>query len=292
MIVVTGANGPYGRQVVEQLLARIPADGVAVSVRDPSASPFLPRAVRVRCGDFDRPETLTEAFAGAETILINGTNYGATTADRARQQAAAVHAAVRAGAQRVVITSWVDIDHCPPAFVRDYPQTEHLVTTVAASWTILRITYGMAASLARDVNSAIRTGVLTAPAGTARATPASVVDLAEAAADVLLDNSHAGNVYELTGPESIDWHDLAALAAEQANRPVTYQPVSDEEFGAQMRTAGWRPASVDMLLEYYAAFRAGWANTPRPDLAAILHRPATSSREAVREALKLFRPDS
>jgi NAD(P)H dehydrogenase (quinone) len=291
VILVTGANGPYGRQVVQQLLSRVPAERVAVSVRAPSMSPFLQRGLSVRCGDFDRPETLAEAFSGAETVLINGTNYGATPADRERQQAAAITAAVRAGAQRVVITSWADIDHCPLGFVRDYPQTEHLVSEAAPSWTILRLTYGMAASLARDVNSAMRSGVLVAPAGAARATPASVADLAEATADVLLDDRHAGNTYELTGPDAIDWHDLAALAADQANRSVTYQPVSDEEFGVQMRTAGWPPALVDMLLEYYSAFRAGWANTPRPDLATILDRPAVTSREAVREGLAIFNPD-
>lgn len=283
MIVVTGANGAYGRQVVERLLTRVPAGRLAVSVRDPS----VPQQARhVRQGDFDRPETLSEAFAGAGTVLINGTNYGTSPEDRARQQAAAITAAVRAGAHRVVITSWTDIEHCPLTYFRDYPRTEQLLTAIAPSWTILRFTYGMAASLARDVNTAIRAGVLAAPAGAARATPAAVADLAEATAEVLLDDRHAGHTYELTGPDAIDWDDLAALAADQAGRPIAYQPVDDEQFGAQMRAAGWTPAMVEMLLAYYAAFRAGWAGTPTPDLAAILGRPPTSGRQAVREQVK------
>jgi NAD(P)H dehydrogenase (quinone) len=147
------------------------------------------------------------------------------------------------------------------------------------------MTYGMAASLARDVTAATRSGVLTAPAGTAHATPASTADLAEAAATVLVEPGHDTRTYELTGPDAINWDDLATLASDCGGRPIIYRSVSDEEFGTQMRAAGWPPAAVDMLLDYYRAFRTGWANTPHPDLAALLRRPATSSLEAVRQAL-------
>jgi NAD(P)H dehydrogenase (quinone) len=271
MILVTGANGPFGRQVVERLL-RTQAR-VAVSVRDRAA--FAVPGVEVRQGDFDRPESLD--FGGAETVLINATNYGATPADRGRQQAAAIEAA--AGARRVVITSWVDVEHCPLTFVRDFPATERLLKEVAASWTILRMNYGMATSLARDVHAATLAGILTAPAGDAHAAPAATADLAEATAKVLLEDGHAGQVYELTGPEAIDWHDLAALAG------VAYRPVGDEEFAAQL---SWPPHLVAMLLDYYAAFRSGWAGTPSPDLATILGRAPSGSLDAVRDGLKFF----
>jgi NAD(P)H dehydrogenase (quinone) len=292
MIVITGANGAFGRQVTERLLARRPGIELAVSVRDPAASPFAAApgragrpGVSVRHGDFDRPESLPAAFAGADTVLINGTNYGTASSARARQQATALRAALDAGATRIVITSWSDVGNCPLDLARDYPETEKLVTASAPAWTILRMTYGMAASLARDVNTAARTGLLTAPAGEAHAVPASVADLADAAAVVLTEPGHDHRTYELTGPGPISWHDLAGLAAERAGRPVDYRPASDQEFGAQMGAAGWPPAAVDSLLAYYGAFRAGWGGRPYPDLATVLGRPATGSLEAVRQVL-------
>ena len=54
------------------------------------------------------------------------------------------------------------------------------------------MTYGMAASLVRDVRSSMDTGTLTAPAGDARATPAAVTDLAEATANDLIEPGHDG----------------------------------------------------------------------------------------------------
>ncbi|GAA4636296.1 NAD(P)H-binding protein [Actinoallomurus vinaceus] len=285
MIVVTGANGPLGRLVVDHLLTRIPAGELAVSVRDPAqATRPADQGVRVRHGDFDRPKTLRDAFAGATTVLINATNYGTASETRARQQAAAVDAALAAGAGRVVFTGWQDLDRCPLDFVRDFAAAEKLVATSGTGWTILRMLYGMAASLDRDVRSSMDTGTLTAPAGDARATPAAVTDLAEATANVLTESGHEGRTYELTGPDAISWHDLASLASTLAGREIRYRPVSDEECRAQWAAAGWPAPAIEMLIAYYGAFRSGWADTPRPDLADLLHRPATSSLDAVRQA--------
>ncbi|WP_433182198.1 NAD(P)H-binding protein [Actinoallomurus sp. CA-150999] len=283
MIVVTGANGPFGRLVIDHLLARMPAGELAVSVRDPAlATRLSDQGVRVRHGDFDRPDTLRDAFAGATTVLINATNYGTPSETRARQHAAAIDAALTAGAGRIVFTSWQDLDHCPLDFVRDFAAAEKLLATSGTGWTILRMTYGMAASLVRDVRSSMDTGALTAPAGDAHATPAAVTDLGEAAANVLIGAGHDGRTYELTGPDAIDWHDLASLASTLAGREIRYRPASDEECRAQWTAAGWPPAAIDMLTAYYGAFRSGWAAAPRPDLADLLRRPAISSLDAVR----------
>jgi NAD(P)H dehydrogenase (quinone) len=272
VILVTGANGPFGRAVVEQLLTRVPPGELAVSVRD--ASRFDRPGVTVREGDFDRPASLD--FSGADVVLVNGTNYGAAPAVRAQQQAAAITAARVAGA-RVVVTSWPDLERSSLPAAADYPATEALVRARPGPWTIVRLTYGMAASLARDVRMA-RTE-LVAPAGTARATPAHVDDLAEAVAGVLTSSGHDGRTYELTGPDAITWDDLAGLAG------VPYRAVSDDEFRALVRATGFPEAAIEALIEYYQAFRSGWAATPSTDLEALLGRRPTRSLDAVRHAV-------
>ncbi len=87
MILVTGANGQLGRAVVENLLLRVPADRVAVSVRDPGKAGHLAaRGVEVRTADFDQPEGLDHAFAGADQVLI-------VSADKLGDEAALLHRA-------------------------------------------------------------------------------------------------------------------------------------------------------------------------------------------------------
>ena len=104
MIVVTGANGRYGRQAVLHLLDRVPADSLAVSVRDPArAAELAELGVDVRRGDFDDPATLASAFAGAEKVLMVSTDrlFG----DRVTQHRNAVDATRQASVQHLFYTS-------------------------------------------------------------------------------------------------------------------------------------------------------------------------------------------
>jgi NAD(P)H dehydrogenase (quinone) len=104
MIIITGATGQLGSQIVRQLLERVPADQVGVSVRDPGrAADLAARGVRVRRGDFTDPDSLADAFEGATRVLIVSANEtgGAATA----RHAAAIDAARAAGAQRILYTS-------------------------------------------------------------------------------------------------------------------------------------------------------------------------------------------
>ena len=92
MIVITGATGQLGSQVVERLLDRVPAEQVGVSVRDPAAAAGLAaRGVRVRRGRLRRAATLDAAFEGATQVLVVSANTlgpGAVTQHRAAIDAA------------------------------------------------------------------------------------------------------------------------------------------------------------------------------------------------------------
>jgi NAD(P)H dehydrogenase (quinone) len=283
VIVITGATGAYGAEVAAHLLNRVPAGDLAVCTRDPArAADLAARGVDVRHGDFDRPDTLAAAFAGADIVLVNGTNYGTDPAVRGGQHAAAIRAATAAGATRVAVTSWQDLDHCPMPMAADFWDTERAVAEATDGWTVLRMVSAGAVALARDVRDARAAGELAAPAGRATACPAAVADLAEATATVLVGSGHEGRTYELTGPDAISWADLAGLAGPG----IPYRPAADGEFRARSLAAGWPVRAATQLLSYYGAYRAGWANTPGPDLGTLLGRAPTGSLDAVREVAK------
>jgi NAD(P)H dehydrogenase (quinone) len=288
MIVITGGNGPFGRRVVNNLLSRVPAGDLVVSVRDSAAAADLrTRGVTVRQASFDLPDSLLEAFAGAETVLINGTNYGTPPDVRGRQHAAAIRAALRAGARRVVVTTFPGPERHALPLAADADGTERLLAESAERWTVLRTVYAMDQALARDVRWAESAGELVAPAADARTTAASLDDLAEATANVLTGDHHA-QIYELTGPDTIGWDDLASLAADRTGKPIRYRAVSDEEFRAFAVSLGFpeRAAALDGLVDFYRAFRAGWARTPSDDLARLLGRAPIPSLDAVRGAVE------
>lgn len=71
MIVVTGVTGKLGRVAVEDLLERVPAGEVTALARDPrKAADLAERGVDVRRGDYEDPDSLRAAFAGADVVLV------------------------------------------------------------------------------------------------------------------------------------------------------------------------------------------------------------------------------
>ena len=110
MIIVTGANGKLGRQIVDRLLTRVPAPQVGVSVRDPrKARDLADRGVRVRQASFADPAGLAHAFEGATQVLVVSVDQ---VGEQAREQhRAAIEGAVAAGARRILYTSHMGSAH-------------------------------------------------------------------------------------------------------------------------------------------------------------------------------------
>jgi NAD(P)H dehydrogenase (quinone) len=107
-ILVTGATGKLGSKVVEALLKTVPAEQIAVSVRNPEKAEGLKaRGVEVRHGDFDKPETLDAAFSGIDRLLIVSSSEVRLGGDeiRVRQHSNAVADAKRANVKFIAFTS-------------------------------------------------------------------------------------------------------------------------------------------------------------------------------------------
>jgi NAD(P)H dehydrogenase (quinone) len=287
MFLVTGASGAlFGRPVLDQLRRLAPEAEIVAGTRHPDAAPELTAAgFKSRRVDFDDPGSLASAFAGATAVLINGTNYGTPAERRGVQHAAAIQAAVDAGVQRIVYTSWPDPDLFPQPLMADFAGSEALLRRLSPDATILRTTYGLAQTVGRDVTTAAAMGVLAAPADQARTAPAHIDDIAEATARVLVTGEHRGQRYTLTAADTIDWTDLARLAATISGTRVEYRPVTDDQFTAAATAQGVPADLAGLLLGVYHAFRAGWTGTPTGDLAAILGRAPRPALDAVSAAV-------
>ena len=200
MIVITGATGALGRQIVAQLLDRRNADQIGVSVRDPAKAQALSqRGVRVRQGDFDHPETLAAAFEGATQVLIVSSNARAYGGDAIGQQRAAVEAARAAGARRIVYTSHMGAgadSAFPP--MHDHAAAEAMLRDCGVAWTALRNGF-YASTVPMMVGEAASSGVLAAPAD-GKVSWTAHADLAAAAVEVLLQEGRfEGPTPPLTG---------------------------------------------------------------------------------------------
>ena len=282
MIIVTGATGKLGRGIVEELLARSPADRIGVSVRAPDkAIDFAKRGVRVRHGDFADADSLAAAFEGSSQVLIVSSNARATGGDPLAQHRAAITAARAAGTRRIVYTSHMGAS-ATSAFapMHDHAATEAMLRDVGIAWTALRNGF-YASTVPTMVGDAVATGVLTAPED-GKVSWTAHRDLAAAAAEVLLhEGRFEGPTPPLTASEATDLDDVAAFLSAIHSKPIGRQQITDAEQANKMSQARVPQQVIDMMLSFYRAARAGEFAVVNPALASLLGREPLSVREVL-----------
>lgn len=283
MIVITGGTGRLGSAIAERLLERVPAAEVGVSVREPARAAGLSgRGVRVRRGDFADPGSLAGAFEGATQVLVVSTDETGEAA--VAHHAAAVDAALEAGAKRVLYTSHqgasADSLFAP---MPDHATTERHLAASGVPFTSLRNGF-YASTVPLLLGEALRTGELVAPADGPVSWTAHA-DLAEAAAVILAEGGFDGPTPPLTAPVALDLRDVADVLAELTGRPVRRVVAEDDEWVAGLTGHGVPAAQAAMLLGMFHAARRGEFAAAGPDLENLLGRPATPLRAVLTEAV-------
>ena len=284
MIIVTGATGHLGRLIVERLVKRVSAAQVGTSVRDPAkAARFAAMGVRVRQGDFEAPESLTEAFEGADQVLIVSSNARSVGSDPLAQHRSAIAAARAVGARRIVYTSHMAASASsafPPMW--DHWATEDMLRKSGLAWTALRNGFYAESGL-NLMGDALQTGIIETPADGKVAWTAHS-DLAEAAAIVLSEEGRFdGPTPALTGSETLDLDDLAGVASAVLDRPVERAVISDEAMATRMAGRGAPESAIKTVLGLYRASRGGEFNRTNPTLKRLIGRRPALIRAAMME---------
>ncbi len=277
MIVVTGATGQLGSQIVDQLLERVPADQIAVSVRAPDRAAELAAAgVRVRRGDYSDPASLADAFEGADQVLI--VSASATGDDAVQQHTAAIEAARRAGARRILYTSHMG-SSTNSLFepMTDHAATEQYLADIGVPYTALRNGF-YASTIPRLLGGTLQTGELVAPAD-GPVSWTTHADLAAAAAIALVNEALPDGVSPpLTAPEAHDLDDVAGILSELTGRSIRRVVADDGEWMQGLIGHGVPEGQARMLLGMFLASRRGEFTATDPTLEQLLGRPAQALR--------------
>ncbi|MGZ3271063.1 MAG: SDR family oxidoreductase [Croceibacterium sp.] len=240
MLLVSGANGNLAQSVIANLLRITDPENILVTTRDPassSARDLAARGVTVRLGDFDAPETLGPAFAGASRALLISTY--ADNSERLRQNLTALEAAKAAGVRHILYTSFLAAgpDALSEHSQRVHWPTEQAIAASGLSYTILRHAL-YAEILVGDLDDTLATGVLRRCGGTAACAYVARDDLGLSAATVLAGNEHENRILNETMERSYTGDEVAAAIARCFGKPVRYEPVTAEDWPAYM-TEKW-----------------------------------------------------
>jgi uncharacterized protein YbjT (DUF2867 family) len=239
MILVTGATGNVGAELVTALAEA--GEPVRALVRKPQDA-VLPPGVEPVVGDLNRPESLTDALAGARGLfLLPG------YADLPGMLALAR----RAGVARVVLLSGgsAALEDMDNAVSRYMTVSERHVRESGVPWTFLRPRAFMSNAL-RWLPQLATGDVVRVPFAGVRAAVIDPFDIAAVAAQALLNDGHASQIYELTGPDSLLPADQVGVLATVLERDLRCEGLTNDEARAEMNAA--MPAEyVDAFFSFY-----------------------------------------
>ena len=278
-IGVSGASGHLGRAVVSELLQRADGHEVVAITRTPET---ISGPAQGRFGDYNRPESLAQAYAGLDRLLIIST---VDAGKRGAQNVAAIDAAVKAGVKHIVFMSAAGTRRAEePALGASYWRGEQLLIATAPAWTILRMNF-YAEALVQQAQASLDRGVLT---GLAENRVAFVArdDVAAAAAGILIGDGHAGAIYNATGPERLSGAERAALIAEITGRPLAFLAITEEQLRAGLTQAGLPVEVVNTVINLQASFAAGAFDIVTGDVERLGGRPPKPLRDVLAGALK------
>ena len=283
-ILVTGATGKVGRNVVGQLVQRGAA--VRALVRDP-AKADLPAGVDIVKGDLLDVDALRSAFSGVTTLfLLNG-----VVADEFTQALVTLSLAREAGIDRIVYLSvihadvYVDVPH----FAGKYG-VERMIEASGLGATILRPAYYMDNDVTiKDVVTGH--GIYPMPIGDRGLAMIDTRDIGEIAAMELIRREEAGGPLPLTrinlvGPDTLTGPAIAAIWSEVLGRPIAYPGADTAAFERNMRQLmpGWMALDMRLMAERFLTVGMVPDAGDVDRLTAVLGRPLRSYRDFAAEA--------
>ncbi|OCS46997.1 SDR family oxidoreductase [Ralstonia pickettii] len=252
-ILVTGATGRVGRQVVHQLANR--GADVRALVRDPSKADF-PASVNVVQGDMLDIESLRRAFVGVRTLFL----LNAVAGDEFTQALLALNVARESGVERVVYLSVMHAErfvNVPHFAVKS--GAERMIEQMGFSATILRPAYFMDNEhMVKDV--IVNHGVYPMPIGSKGVAMVDTRDIAEVAAIELIRRDAAPGklpieTINLVGPDTLTGPELASIWSETLGRPVAYG--GDDPTGFETNLTNflpkWMAYEMRLMAERYVS---------------------------------------
>ena len=225
-ILVLGATGKTGRRILERL------EALGLPTRAGSRSAHLPF-------DWKDRSTWPAVLEGARAAYIS--YYPDLAVPGAVEDTHAfTELALKLGVRRLVLLSG-----------RGEPEAqraEQALQDSGADWTILRASWFMQNFSENFLLEEVQSGTVALPVGDVAEPFVDADDIADVAVAALTQPGHGERLYELTGPELLTFADTVALLSEAAGRPISYVPVTAEQYSEGLAQVELPDGFADLVM--------------------------------------------
>jgi uncharacterized protein YbjT (DUF2867 family) len=264
MILVTGATGTIGREVVAELRR------LGASFRLAVRSPEKASGADAVAFDFSKPETFGPALKGVQTLFL------LSPPGQNELEAPVIDAAKPAGVRRIVRLSVWGAEKEAFVFSKPHRAMEKRVEASGVAWTFLRPN-GFMQNYRNMHAESIRTrGEIVLPAGDSRHSIIDARDVGAVGARLLTEGGHEGRAYALTGPEPLSNAQIAEKIGRAIGKTVLYVDMPEAEYRKRMLAFGFPEPFVDGFIDLQRYYRTGAGEPVTPEVERLLGRPPTS----------------
>lgn len=262
-ILVTGATGNVGKELVEQLLNR--EARVRVLVRDKQKVAYLGNRVEIAVGDLDKPETLADAMRSIEKLFF--ISY------HTEQVANLVEAAKKAGVRHIVKLSSTEAEKSI-GLGKWHREHEEFIKDSGMTWTIIRPSMFMTQTIKWWAATIKSRSAVYFPGGKGKVRAIDPRDVAAVACTVLTQPGHEGSTYSVTGPESLTIAEMVEIIGKVLGKRIRYISIPPALGGLWLRRNGLSKELVKALVQTFVALRKNEYATVTEDVERIIgHKP-------------------
>jgi uncharacterized protein YbjT (DUF2867 family) len=250
--LVLGGTGKTGRRIVQRLQAR----GVPVRIGSRSGNPAY---------DWDDPATWAPALEGVDAVYVSYHPDLATPGAPEVIRSFAEFAA-HTGVRRLVLLSGRGEE--------DAQLSEKALQSFGADWTVLRASWFNQNFSEGFLYDQVRSGFVALPSGDVPEPFVDVDDLADVAVEVLADDKHIHQTYELTGPRLMTFEEAVGEIAAATGKPIGYQQIPVSDYVSAVRESGAPEVIVELTAYLFGSVLDGRNAQVTDGVEQVLGRPA------------------
>jgi len=267
MILVTGASGNVGRELLKQ----VAESGTKVRAAFQSSSKqATPAGVEAAIVDYNQPETLRTALNGVDRVFL----VGPPTSQLPALERKAVDVIAKSGVRHLVKLS--AMGGRESTFTRQHAESEDYILSTGIPYTFLRPN-GFMQNIVNYNGPTISTqNAFYGTEGDGQVSQIDIRDVAAVAAKTLTEDGHVRKAYTLTGPEPVTNAQVAQMLSRVLGREIRYINLTPEQLKPALLSAGVPEWSADALLDLQRLYREGKASEVTGDVEKILGRKPIS----------------
>ncbi len=287
-ILVTGATGNVGSEVVKQLSAKganVRACCHTLSKADKIRGP----GVEIVEFDYDRPETVEAALPGVEKLFL----LTPIVDNMVERTAQLVAEAEKAGVKRIVELSTVEVGADLEAKIlpiRWHRQAEKIVEESGIPYTFLRPTSGWMQNFIDFFGQTIKAqNAIYTTYGESKISLVDARDMAAVAVEALTGDGHEGKIYTISGPEAFSYNQAAEILSEVLGRKISHVNISEEDERKGLEEAGAPDWMINSTTEGGRIVREGRLSAVSPTVEEVTGKKPRSFEQFARDYAEAFR---